>query len=330
MRKILLALALLFAIPNAASALCTSYPYNLTNGTTADATQVMANFNCAALTQGATVSTLTLSGITTFPGTTVVSSTGSLGVGTTTPQKQLVVGNDTTCSTTGACNPIAISGQGTGGNVGAKLELGFNYAKDVARANFATVGYVTTDTTSFSKGDLYFTTRSVTTDTAPSERMRITSGGSVGIATSSPSYTLHVNGSVAGTSAYNNLSDARLKKGSVPVSDGLVLVSQLQPVRFDWREQSERAIGQSLVLETSKRQIGFLAQDLARVLPEAVSVSSDDEAIMSVAETKLVPLLAAAIKELNGKYESQASEIAELSKQLLVLQQKLRVQTAQK
>jgi hypothetical protein len=43
---------------------------------------------------------------------------------------------------------------------------------------------------------MYFSTRSLNTDSAPVERMRITSGGNVGIATATPNYTLHVAGDV--------------------------------------------------------------------------------------------------------------------------------------
>jgi len=50
----------------AASAACSSYPNNLTNGTAADASQVMANFNCAALTSGATLTNTSFSGTTAF------------------------------------------------------------------------------------------------------------------------------------------------------------------------------------------------------------------------------------------------------------------------
>ena len=58
-----------------------SVPNTLTNGTTADATQVMADFNCAALTSGATIDTATLSGTTTFPGSGQISSSGAIGIG---------------------------------------------------------------------------------------------------------------------------------------------------------------------------------------------------------------------------------------------------------
>jgi hypothetical protein len=71
----------LMALEQPASALCTSYPNTLTNGTTADGGQVMANFNCAALTSGSTMNGVTFTGTTSFPGSTAVSSTGAIGIG---------------------------------------------------------------------------------------------------------------------------------------------------------------------------------------------------------------------------------------------------------
>lgn len=73
---------------NTAMAQCSSYPYTLTNGTTANATQVMANFNCAALTSGSTLTASTLSGATltgttTLPGSSEFTSGGHLLINTT-------------------------------------------------------------------------------------------------------------------------------------------------------------------------------------------------------------------------------------------------------
>lgn len=60
-----------------AQAACSSYPNSLTNGTTADATQVMANFNCAALTSGATLVNV-----------------NQIGIGTASPSYSLDVNGD--------------------------------------------------------------------------------------------------------------------------------------------------------------------------------------------------------------------------------------------
>lgn len=70
------------AFSGAASAACSSYPYTLTNGNTADASQVMANLNCAALTSGATLNSTTFTGNSNFPGSSVVDSFGHGGLGT--------------------------------------------------------------------------------------------------------------------------------------------------------------------------------------------------------------------------------------------------------
>ena len=72
-------LGLLFSI-TAAEAACSSYPYTLTNGTTADATQVMADFNCAALTLGATLVGPTLSPVGNQAATVASSGYGTMGI----------------------------------------------------------------------------------------------------------------------------------------------------------------------------------------------------------------------------------------------------------
>src|SRR5258706_6860128 len=70
----------------AAAQTCPAFSYNLTNGTTADAGQVMNNFNtvrnCAnTLASGGTLTNSTLSGTTALAGSGAISSGGLLGLG---------------------------------------------------------------------------------------------------------------------------------------------------------------------------------------------------------------------------------------------------------
>lgn len=303
----LLFVLMLAPLAKPAWALCSSYPYTLTNGTTADAVQVMANFNCAALTSGSAISDLTFTGTTVLPGNGRITSVGKVGIGTSSPNAPLDI-----YANSASVPLIALSRYNSAATVAfqASLDPGNNTFLTTTNADLNVV-------TNWNGG-------------APLSTMYLTSIGRVGVGTTSPSYTLHVNGSVAGTSAYNNLSDARLKKNIVPLGGGLVLVDQLQPVQFDWREPSERQVGKGLVLPTGSRQIGFIAQDLRTVLPEAVSTAKGKDAVMSVAESKIVPVLVSAVKELKAENDSQAVEIAKLVDQVAALQQKLRVQTARK
>jgi hypothetical protein len=241
----------------------------------------------------------------------VVLPSGNVGVGTVAPQAALNVTNNTNWSG-GWRNTLRID-SGSGDYPNIRL--------------FSTAANKTSLIGNNGDGGLWFAING-TGDAAGSYGMVILPGGNVGVGTVSPSYTLHVNGSVAGTSAYNNLSDVRLKKDVTPVEEGLSILGQLQPVRFFWKGPGERAVGKELNLATGERQIGFIAQDVRRVLPEAVSVADDKDAIMSVAESKLVPVLVAAMKQLKAANDNQAVEIAQLKSAVLGLQRKAGVQSA--
>nr|BDT27755.1 hypothetical protein BHI3_12210 [Bacteriovorax sp. HI3] len=127
-------------------------------------------------------------------------------------------------------------------------------------------------------------------------------GGSVGIGTSSPSYTLHVNGSVAGTSAYNNLSDVRLKKNIGLIPNSLDKVLQLNGVFYHWRtaEYPEKKF-------SNRQEMGVIAQQVEKVFPEAIS--TDRDGVKSVAYSMLIAPIINSIKELNNKITIVSTQI---------------------
>jgi hypothetical protein len=98
--------ALCFAGPAIAQTTCGNYTYNLTNGTTADASQVMSNFNqvktCVnALSSGGTLNNTTLSGTTTLPtlsGTTTATGTFSVSRSVSGGLNDFKVANEATAA----------------------------------------------------------------------------------------------------------------------------------------------------------------------------------------------------------------------------------------
>jgi len=135
-----------------------------------------------------------------------------LGIGTTSPAQKLQVNGISrfytgAVSTVGAVasSALLIDGAGTNGNIS---QIGFGYDATATYMPAAIYG-ITTSQSGNTAQDIAFATRSVTTDTAPTERMRIASDGNVGIGTASPTTKLDVV-SAGGTFAriYNSASQA--------------------------------------------------------------------------------------------------------------------------
>jgi hypothetical protein len=161
-----------------------------------------------------------------------------------------------------------------------------------------------------------------------SQRMTILGNGTVGINTSSPGARLDVTDTGTTTSAiivpragnftgtavngmiryntsstlfefrqngawvnYTTVSDGRLKTHVTPVTSGLSIVNQLNPVFYDWNRNNPKAASFE-----DKHQVGFIAQEVETVLPEVVNKGEDG--YLSLEYGKVVSVVVVAVKEL--------------------------------
>jgi hypothetical protein len=130
----------------------------------------------------------------------------------------------------------------------------------------------------------------------------IRAGGGVGIGTTSPSEMLHVAGNICATGTIGACSDGRFKEHVEPVRGALAKVAQLRGVAFDWKRD---AFPEHRFSE--ERQVGFIAQEIEPVIPEAVSRGSDG--YYSVDYGRLTPVLVEAIKELRAQKDAEIESL---------------------
>ncbi len=133
--------------------------------------------------------------------------------------------------------------------------------------------------------------------------MVINSAGNVGIGTTSPTNIL----TVAQNSTTDPIADCwtvyssrRWKKDIHPIQDALEKVSRLRGVSFRWKE-------------TGKEDIGVIAEEVAEVVPEAVSFAKDGE-IQGVSDHQLVAILIEAVKDQERRIREQESRIDSLER----------------
>jgi hypothetical protein len=109
------------------------------------------------------------------------------------------------------------------------------------------------------------------------------------------------------TVGYETSSDYRLKENVEAISDGITRLKTLKPYRFNWKEEK----GQPKV-------DGFFAHEVTSAVPEAISgtkdeVDSDKNPVyQGIDQSKLVPLLTAALQEAIAKIEVLETKVAAL------------------
>jgi hypothetical protein len=110
-----------------------------------------------------------------------------------------------------------------------------------------------------------------------------------------------------GGTSWTAQSDERSKDIIEPITDAVNKVATLRAV-----------IGKYKTDEEGTRRSFLIAQDVQAVLPEAVDASKPDN--LGVQYTEVIPLLVAAIKELNAKVDAQATTITALEARLTALE----------
>ena len=126
------------------------------------------------------------------------------------------------------------------------------------------------------------------------------------------------------TTSFVTNSDYRLKENEVAITDGITRVKQFKPYRFDWKKSGKTVDGffaheaQTVVPESiigtkdETEDILYVAED---TIPEGKSIGDIKETVpkyQGIDQSKLVPLLTAALQEAITKIETLETKVAAL------------------
>ncbi len=215
---------------------------------------------------------------------------GKVGVGMTTPQQSLSVIGGLNIDQADANNGSAANG----------LTFGSNSGEGIASKRTAGMG-----TNQFG---LDFYTNNI-------NQMAITNGGNVKIGTTMPDQRLSVSGNAsksAGGMSWAVFSDERLKNIKGRFTPGLSVLMQLQPIRYEYKP--DNALG----LKGEGEAVGFSAQAVEKVLPEAVTRGA--QGYLQLNGDPLLWTMLNAVKEQQGLIEQLKQEHTALRQRLEALE----------
>ena len=127
---------------------------------------------------------------------------------------------------------------------------------------------------------------------------------SLGIGTAASGTTGEIRATNDVTAFYS--SDVALKENITNIPDPLESLKKLNGVLFDWKKEYIDKRGGEDGYFVRKKDVGVIAQEVEKVLPEAVAQRSDG--IKAVKYDRLTCLLIEAVKKLNDKVDTLTKE----------------------
>ena len=143
--------------------------------------------------------------------------------------------------------------------------------------------------------------------------------------------TANLIASIDRSGGYHAVSDQRIKTDAQRLRYGLKEVMALKPMEYDLHVGNTFEKGDLVLGKQSVHKIGFLAQDVYHLIPEAVTKPNDEKSdLYTMDYTALLPPLVNAIQEvkrekdseitkLQAENASQRAELGQLSRQIAKL-----------
>jgi hypothetical protein len=155
---------------------------------------------------------------------------------------------------------------------------------------------------------------------AAATRFTILNNGNVGIGTTSPGYQLQLSTNSAAkptSNVWTVVSDSRVKENVRTYDSGLDKVLQIEPKLFDYNGKAG--------FEKTKDNVGIIAQEIKKILPETVNTykaklnegDEEETELYSYDGHALTFALVNSIKELNKKIEKLETRIQTLENKQL-------------
>ena len=135
--------------------------------------------------------------------------------------------------------------------------------------------------------------------------------GDVGVGTSNPNAKFEVIGDISCsgvyatgniyatgdvTAFYSNTSDERLKTNIKTIENPLNIIANIRGVRFNWNDEAKEI---NEFVDLDKREIGVLAQEVEKELPEVIKEGFSG--YKAVRYEKIIPVLIEGMKEQQSK-----------------------------